>query len=168
MHKETLELVFSNSMYLVISGSIFALILVLLFSTQEYLFFEPFLVFHIPLGMFPSFISIIVVSGLIGLVLSLTIFQIRAQKASTKRTGTGLAGSLIGVGAGVCTSCGSLVIPIISVLGVAGVSTLSFLTIYEFPIRLVAIGVLIGTYFMMIRGITKECKININKDTESI
>ena len=155
-------------MYLVICGSIFALMLILLFSAQEYLFFEPFLTFHIPQGMFPSFVSIIVVSGLIGLVISLTIFQIRAQKASTKKTSTGLAGSLIGAGAGICTSCGSLTIPIISVLGVAGASTLSFLTIYEFPIRLVAIGILIGTYFMMIRGITKECKININKDAESV
>jgi len=162
LHKETLELVFSNPMYLVISGSIFALMLVLLFYAQGYLFFEPFLIFHIPQGMFASFISIIVVSGLIGLVLSLTIFQIRAQKASTKKTSTGFAGSLIGAGAGICTSCGSLTIPIISVVGVAGASTLNFLTIYEFPIRLVAIGILLGTYFMMIRGITKECKININ------
>jgi len=150
-------------MYLVISGSIFALMLVLLFSAQEYLFFEPFLTFYIPQGMFSSFISIIVVSGLIGLVLSLTIFQIRAQKASTKKTSTGLAGSLIGAGAGVCASCGSLTIPIISVLGVAGASTLTFLTIYELPIRLVAIGILLGTYFMMIRGINKECKISINE-----
>lgn len=149
-------------MYLVISGSIFAFMLALLFYAQEYLFFEPYLIFHIPQGMFPSFVSIIVVSGLIGLVLSLTIFQIRAQKASTKKTSTGLAGSLIGAGAGVCTSCGSLAIPIISVLGVAGASALNFLTIYEFPIRLGAIGILIGTYFMMIRGITK-CKISINE-----
>jgi len=136
--------------------------LVLLFSAQEYLFFEPFLIFYIPQGMFASFVSIIVVSGLIGLVLSLTIFQIHTQKANTKKTSTGLVGSLIGAGAGVCTSCGSLAIPLISVLGVAGASTLNFLTIYEFPIRLVAIGILLGTYFMMIRGITKECKININ------
>ena len=136
--------------------------LVLLFYAQGYLFFEPFLIFHIPQGMFASFVSIIIVSGLIGLVLSLTIFQIRAQKASTKKTSTGFAGSLIGAGAGICTSCGSLTIPIISIVGVAGASTLNFLTIYEFPIRLVAIGILLGTYFMMIRGITKECKININ------
>jgi len=167
LHKQTLKLVFSNPTYLVISGSIFALMLVLLFYAQEYLFFEPFLVFYIPDGMFASFVSIIVVSGLIGLVISLTIFQIRAQKASTKKTSTGLAGSLIGAGAGVCTSCGSLAIPIISVVGVAGASALNFLVIYEFPIRLVAIGILIGTYFMMIKGINKECKVNI-KDTETI
>ena len=88
MHKQTLKLVFSNPTYLVISGSIFAFMLVLLFYAQEYLFFEPFLIFHIPDGMFASFVSIIVVSGLIGLVISLTIFQICAQKASTKKTST--------------------------------------------------------------------------------
>jgi len=163
LHKEALKLVFSNPIYLVTSGSIFALMLVLLFSAQGYLFFEPYIVFQIPQGLFPSFVSIIVVSGLIGLVLSLTIFQIRIQKASKEKTSAGLGGSLVGAVAGVCTSCGSLTIPIISVLGVAGASALNFLTIYEIPIRLVAIGILIGTYFMMIRGITKECKINMNE-----
>ncbi len=162
MQKETLKLVFSNPAYLGISGSIFVFMLVLLFYFQEYLFFEPYLVFYIPDGMFPSFVSIIVVSGLIGLVISLTIFQIRTQKSSTKKTSTGLVGSLIGAGAGICTSCGSLAIPIISVVGVAGASTLNFLTIYEFPIRVVAIGILVGTYFIMTKSITKECKIKVN------
>jgi len=137
--------------------------LVILLHFQEYLFFEPFLAFHIPQGMFPSFVSIITVSALIGLVLILTIFQIYTQKVSTKKTSTGLVGSFIGAGAGICTSCGSLTIPIISVLGVAGASSLSFLTIYEFPIRLGAIAILIGSYFFIVRGISKECKVGIDE-----
>ena len=160
MHKDILKLVFSNPVYLITSCFIFSSILVLLLHTQEYLFFEPYLVFHIPQGMFPSFVSIIVVSALIGLVSGLTIFQIRKQKTSTKKANASLAGSIIGAGAGVCTSCGSLAIPIITVLGVTGASALNFLTIYEFPIRLGAIGILIGTYFIMIRGINQECKVN--------
>ncbi len=166
MHKEALKFVFSNPLYIVISVSIFAFMLVLLLHFQEYLFFEPYLVFHIPQGMFPNFISIIVVSGLIGLVLSLTIFQIYTQKTSTKKTSTGLVGSFIGAGAGVCTSCGSLALPIISVLGVAGASSLSFLTVYEFPIRLGAIAILIGSYFFIIRSITKVCKVPFNNTNE--
>ena len=100
MHKEALNLVFSNPIYLVTSGSLFALMLVLLFSAQGYLFFEPYLVFQIPQGMFVNFVSIIVVSGLIGFVLSLTIFQIRIQKASKEKTSAGVGGSLVGAVAG--------------------------------------------------------------------
>ncbi|KER06675.1 hypothetical protein AAA799E16_00592 [Marine Group I thaumarchaeote SCGC AAA799-E16] len=163
MHRQAIKLVFSNPSYVAISISIFAMMMLLLLSAQEYLFFEPFLVFHIPDGMFPSFVSIIAVSALIGLVISFSIFQIRTKQASTKKVSAGLTGSFVGAGAGICTSCGSLALPIISVLGVAGATSLNFLTIYEFPIRLIAIAILIGTYFLMIKGINSECNIRTKK-----
>ena len=87
-------------------------------------------------------------------------------KANSKKTGTGVIGSIIGIGAGVCTSCGPIGFSIITTFGVAGATTLSFLYEYEIPIRLAAIAILVATYFMLIKGITKDCKININKETE--
>lgn len=163
MHKQILKLIFSKPAYLVISVSVFVIMMVVLFAAQEYLFFEPIIIFHISNGMFPSFVSIIVVSALIGLVSSMSVFQIRNQKTNAKRMGSGIVGSFIGAGAGVCTSCGAVGFFLISVLGVTGASTLSFLTYYEFPIRLVAIGILSITYFVMVKGLSRECKINIDE-----
>ncbi|MBT8252246.1 MAG: hypothetical protein KJO99_05385 [Nitrosopumilus sp.] len=129
--------------------------------TREFLFFEPFFVFQLPMDWIPSFILIIIVSGLVALVTSLAVYQMRTIKANSSKTGTGVVGSIIGVGAGVCTSCGQIGFAIISTFGVAGATSLSFLTVYEIPIRLLAIGILVVTYFYMIRGLTAECKVTL-------
>lgn len=160
MHKQALKLVYSSVSYWIISGAVFACLLIVLLAAREFLFFEPFLIFHLPTEWIPHFVLIIAVAGLIGLVTSLAIYQIRIIKQNARKTGAGIVGSIIGIGAGVCTSCGPVGFSVITTFGVAGVTTLSFLYDYEIPIRLVAIGILVGTYFLMIRGISKECKIN--------
>lgn len=162
MHKETIKLVYSNISSWIISGSLFTVLFVFMLYAREFLFFEPFFAFQLPVDWILSFVLIIIVSGLIALVTSLAVFQMRTVKANSKKTGTGVVGSVIGVGAGVCSSCGQIGFAIISTFGVAGATSLSFLTVYEIPIRLVAIAILSGTYFVMIRGITKGCNVNLN------
>lgn len=162
MHKQTLKLVYSNISSWIISGLLFSILFIFLLSAREFLFFEPFFVFQLPIDWILSFILIIITSGLIALVTSLVVFQIRTIKRDTSKTGTGVIGSIIGVGAGMCTSCGAIGFSIIATFGVAGATTLSFLTEYEIPIRLVSIAILSGTYFFMIKGIAKGCKINVD------
>ena len=60
-------------------------------------------------------------------------------------------------------SCGPIGVSIMTTFGIAGASTLSFLYDYEIPIRLVAIAILSVTYIMMIKGISRECKLSLNK-----
>lgn len=62
-----------------------------------------------------------------------------------------------------CTSCGPIGFSIITTFGVAGGVTLSFLYDYEIPIRLGAIAILGITYFMIIKTISRECKLSLNK-----
>lgn len=162
LHKQTLKLVYSDISSWIISGSLFSVLFIFMLYAREFLFFEPYFVFHLPTDWILSFVLIIIVSGLIALVTSLAVFQIRTIKANSKKTGTGVVGSIIGVGAGVCTSCGQIGFTIISTFGVAGAASLSFLTVYEIPIRLFAIAILTVTYFVMIREIAKECKVNFN------
>ena len=161
MHKQTLKLVYSNISYWIISVSLFSVLFVFMLYAREFLFFEPFFAFQLPVEWIPSFVLIIIVSGLIALVTSLAVFQMRTVKANSRKTGTGVVGSVIGVGAGVCSSCGQIGFAIISTFGVAGATSLSFLTTYEIPIRLLAIAILSGTYFVMIKGITKGCKVGL-------
>ena len=163
MHKQALKLVYSGISSWLISGVVFVCLLLFLLSAREFLFFEPFWAFHVPSDWILQFVLILIVAGLISLVTSLAVYQIRMLKANYKKTGTGVIGSLIGVGAGVCTSCGPIGFSIIMTFGVAGATTLSFLYEYEIPIRLVAIAILVATYFMMIRGISKECKVRVDE-----
>ncbi|KAF6246241.1 hypothetical protein C6990_10190 [Nitrosopumilus sp. b3] len=164
LHKQTLKLVYSDISSWIISASLFSILFIFMLSARDFLFFEPFFAFQLPVDWILSFVLIIIVSGLVALVTSLAVFQMRTIKANSKKTGTGIVGSVIGVGAGICTSCGQIGFTIISTFGVAGATSLSFLTEYEIPIRLLAIAILSGTYFVMIKGITKGCKVNLNND----
>ncbi|KEQ55740.1 hypothetical protein AAA799N04_01877, partial [Marine Group I thaumarchaeote SCGC AAA799-N04] len=120
MHKQTLKLVYSNISSWIISISLFSVLFVFMLYAREFLFFEPFFAFQLPVEWIPSFVLIIIVSGLIALVTSLAVFQMRTIKSNSRKTGTGIVGSAIGVGAGVCSSCGQIGFVIISTFGVAG------------------------------------------------
>ncbi len=164
MHKQILKSVYSDIFSWIISVSLFSTLFIFMISARGFLFFEPFFAFQLPVDWILSFVLIIIVSGLIALVTSLAIFQIRTIKANSTKTGTGIVGSVIGVGAGICTSCGQIGFSIISTFGVMGAASLSFLTEYEIPIRLLSISILSGTYFVMIKGMRKGCKVNLNND----
>ena len=166
MHKQALKQVFSKPSYLIISASVFTVILVALLHAREFLFFEPYFVFQLPEDLIPNFVLIMILSALVGIVLSMSIYQIRILKASKRKMSSGLVGSFVGAGTGICTGCSSIGITIISTLGIIGATTLSFLNYYETPIRIVAIAILVATYFLMVRGITSECKINPKYEME--
>jgi len=164
LHKEAIKLVFSNPAYLILSGCVFAGMLVLLLYTRELLFFEPYFVFYVSEYDYLSFGLILMVSGLTGMVLSMATYQIKTLRTSSKKMGSGILGSVVGAGAGVCTSCGQIGFAVISAFGASAAITFSFLTIYEIPIRIVAIAILTGTYFLMVKGITSECKVDMKKN----
>jgi hypothetical protein len=73
--------------------------------------------------------------------------------------GGGVIGSIIGAVAGAC-SCGPVGFAIISTFGSVGATATAFLTNYEVPIRIIAIGILTVTYFTTVRSLKVECKIN--------
>jgi hypothetical protein len=150
LHKESLKLVFSNPLYLILAGVIFSGMLVLLLYTRGLLFFEPFFVFYVTQDSTLSFGLIIITAGLISLVISMATYRIKTIGASTKM-GTGILGSVLGAGAGVCTACSPVGFAVLSTFGATTATTLSFLTIHEIPLRIVAIAILIGTYFLMVK-----------------
>ncbi|MFB5605387.1 MAG: hypothetical protein ACE5R5_02635 [Nitrosarchaeum sp.] len=162
-HKQTIKLVYSELLYWIISIALFTILSIFMLASREFIFFEPYWVFHLPTEFIPNFILIMVVAGLTSIVTSLAIYQIRMLRKDSQKTGMGVVGSIFGVGAGVCTSCGPIGFSIITTFGVAGATVLSFLYEYEIPIRLGAIAILGVTYFMMINNISRKCNISLNK-----
>jgi len=151
LHKESLKLVFLNPFYLILAGVIFSGMLVLLLHTKELLFFEPFFIFYLPQDSTLSFGLIIITAGLMALVISMATYRIKTIGASTKKMGTGILGSVLGTGAGICTACGPVGFAVLSTFGATTATTLSFLTMHEIPIRIIAIAILTGTYFLMVK-----------------
>ncbi len=70
-------------------------------------------------------------------------------------------GSVVGSVAGAC-SCGPIGFAIISTFGSVGATATAFLTNYETPLRIIAIAILIITFFTTIKSLKIECKINFH------
>lgn len=154
---KTIKLVFSNSGYVSLSVVIFVGLLMLLSTLSEFVFFEPYFVFHVPYDRVVGFALILGVSILSALVIPMNVYLVvTLQKA--KRVSGGFLGSMIGASAGAC-SCGPVGFAVISTFGTAGGVATAFLTAYEIPLRLVSIGILGYVYYTTTKSLSGDCKI---------
>ena len=153
----TVKFVFSNPKYIVLSITIFIPMLIGLLILSEYIFLEPYVVSHLPRGTELGFTLIVTISVLSALVLPMNVFRISVLKSSTQKMGGGVIGTFVGAAAGAC-SCGPIGFAVISTFGSVGATTTTFLTNYEIPLRIIAIGVLIITYFTTVKSLKTECK----------
>ena len=125
---------------------------------SEFLFVEPFIIFHVIEDRVTSFVLIVFISLMSAIVIPMNIYRIRTLQKSTTKIGGSIAGSIIGASAGIC-SCGPIGFSIISTFGtVAGTAT-AFLTNYEIPLRLASLGLLCLVYYTTVKSISIECKI---------
>jgi hypothetical protein len=157
---QTIKLVFSNFKYIIISSLIFVSMMIGLLILSEYVFLDPYIISHLPSGSELGFVLIVILSALSALVIPMNIFRINILKSSKQKMGGGIFGSIIGAAAGAC-SCGPVGFAVISTFGSVGATATSFLTNYETPIRIIAIGILVVTYFTTVKSLKIECKINL-------
>jgi hypothetical protein len=156
---DLLKLVFSNYRFIMLSVIIFAFMMFGLLLISEYIFLEPYVVGHIPSGTELDFFLIVILSGLSSLVIPMNVYRITVLKNSKKKIGSGIFGSFIGAAAGAC-SCGPIGFAVISTFGTVGATASSFLTNFEIPIRIAAIGLLLFTYYTTARSLKIECRLN--------
>jgi hypothetical protein len=114
---------------------------------------------HIPSGTELGFVLIVIISALSALVLPMNIFRIIILQKSKQKIGGSIIGSIVGAAAGAC-SCGPIGFAVISTFGSVGATATAFLTNYEIPIRIAAIGILTVTYFTTVKSLKTECKLN--------
>jgi hypothetical protein len=156
---EIFKVIFSNFKFLALSVIIFSSMMVLLLLISEFIFLEPYFVTHIPSGSELGFILIITLSALSALVIPMNLFRITNLKNSKQKMSGSIFGSIIGSAAGAC-SCGPIGFAVISTFGSVGATATAFLTNYEIPIRMVAIVILVITYFTTIKSLKTECKVH--------
>lgn len=156
---QIIKLVFSNFKYVILSLSIFVPMLIGLLILSEYIFLNPYIVSHLPSGSELGLALIVIISILSALVIPMNIFRINILKSSKHKMSGGIFGSVIGTIAGAC-SCGPVGFAIISTFGSVGATATAFLTNYEIPIRIIAIAILVVTYFTTIKSLKIECNLN--------
>jgi len=155
----TFGIIYSNPLYILISIGIFFLLFIPLITISEFLFFEPFLVFSIYPETTLSFSLIVLLSLFSAFAVSMNIYRVKLIK-ETKKIGSSIIGTIIGASAGAC-SCGPIAFSVIATFGTAGSIASSFLTVYEIPIRLTSIGILILVIFVTTKSLSRECKVKL-------
>jgi len=145
-------------LYAILAVIIFVCMFVPLSIISEFLFVEPFIIFHVIEDRVTSFVLIVFISLMSAIVIPMNIYRIRTLQKSTTKIGGSIAGSIIGASAGIC-SCGPIGFSIVSTFGtVAGTAT-AFLTNYEIPLRLASLLLLCLVYYTTVKSISIECKI---------
>jgi len=157
---KTTKIVFQNLKFLFLSLVIFSSMMVTLLIISEYIFLEPYFVTHVPSGTEFGFSLIAAISVLSALVIPMNLFRITNLKSSKQKMSGGIFGSIVGSVAGAC-SCGPIGFAVISTFGSVGATATAFLTNYETPLRIIAIVVLLITYFTTIKSLKTECRINL-------
>jgi len=153
-----LKLIFSNFKFLALSVLIFSFMMIILLLISEFIFLEPYFVTHIPSGSELGFILIMILSGLSALIIPMNLFRITHLKNSKQKMSGSIFGAIVGSAAGAC-SCGPIGFAVISTFGSVGATATAFLTNYEIPIRIIAIIILVITYFTTIKSLKTECKV---------
>ena len=150
---------FSSTAYTILAGVIFFVMLIPLLILSEFIFLEPFFIFHIPYEQSFGFVLILAVSAMSAIVIPMNVYRVRTLQKSTSKIGGGVLGSIIGASAGIC-SCRPFGFALISTFGaVAGTAT-AFLSNYEIFLRLGSVGILCLVYYTTTKSISSECKIN--------
>ena len=155
----TFGIIYSNPSYILILIGIFFLLFIPLIIISEFLFVEPFLVFSVYPETTLSFSLIVMLSLFSAFAVSMNIYRVKLIK-ETKKIGSSIIGTIIGASAGAC-SCGPIAFSIITTFGTAGSIASSFLTVYEIPIRLTSIGILILVIFVTTKSLSRECKVKL-------
>ena len=156
---KNIKLVFSSAAYTILAGVIFFVMLIPLSMLSEFIFVEPFFIFHIPYGQAFGFVLILAVSVMSAIVIPMNIYRIRTLQKSTSKIGGGVLGSIIGASTGIC-SCGPFGFALISTFGAAAGTATAFLSNYEILLRLGSVGILCLVYYTTTKSISSECKIN--------
>lgn len=156
---QIIRLVFSNFKYIILAFLIFIPMVIGLLILSEFIFLKPYVVSQLPPGSELGFVLIVILSALSSIVIPMNIFRINILKSSKHKMGGGIFGSIIGTIAGAC-SCGPIGFAVISTFGSVGATATAFLTNYEIPIRTIAIGILVVTYFTTIKSLKIECNLN--------
>lgn len=155
------RIVFSSKPHIALASSVAAAFWIVFNVFDGLLFFSPILTFYypIPADAVPGFILSNITASLVGIVVSMNVYVFRNSKLGINKSSL-FSGSALGMASSICASCSSVGFYLVVTLGATGVAASTFLSNYQLPLRLVAIGLLIWAYYAADRRIVKSCKLD--------
>ena len=159
----SVKVVFSIPAYILIAAAITIPFWILFNVFDQLIFFEPIWIFYLPEDAITGFIFTTIVSILLGILVSMNIYAIRHSRLKISRKSL-FSGSSLSIISGVCSSCSSVGFLLISTFGSIGVITTNLLTIYQIPLRIISVAILIFALYYIHKRIVQSCIMDLRKD----
>ncbi len=152
-------MVFSNKSYVALAAAIAAVFWVIFNILDGLLLLSPPAFYYpIPDDALAGFALSHVTAALVGIVVSMNVYLFRSTRAKGSKTPF-LSGSTLGTVSSMCAGCSSVGFYLAATFGTAGVAASTFLSNYQLPLRLVAIGLLVWAYYSAHKRIAKSCAV---------
>lgn len=149
------RMVFSNKAYVALAAAIAGSFWIVLATFDQLLFFSPVVVFYLPSDATITFTLSNIMAGTAGIVVSMNVYVLRHSRL---KLGTSLfSGSAAGVVSSACAGCSSFGFLLVTTFGGAGAAASTFLSVYQVPLRLISIGLLLWSYYSVHNRLTKSC-----------
>ena len=155
----TTKLVFSRWPYVVLTGAVTAIFWIIFNVFDQLLFFSPVVTFYLPDDAVQGFILSNITAIVVGLVISMNLYVIRHSKGLKTGILSLFSGSSMSILSSTCASCSSLGFLLVSTFGGLGMTASTFLTVYQMPLRVVSILLLIWAFCSLSRNLTKSCTL---------
>lgn len=154
------RMVFSDKSYVALTIAVAVAFWIIFNVLDGLLFFSPIVNFYypIPQDAIPGFIASNIMAALVGIVVCMNVYVFRNSKAGVSKSSF-FSGSTLGTVSSMCASCSSVSFYLATTFGAAGVAASSFMSNYQLPLRLIAVGLLIWAYYSAHRRITKSCQL---------
>ena len=159
----SMKVVFSIPTYVLITIAIAIPFWILFNVFDQLIFFEPIWIFYLPEDAITGFILTTIVTILIGMLVSINIYVIRHSKLKISR-GSLFSGSSLSIISGVCSSCSSVGFLLISTFGSIGIVASNLLTIYQIPLRIISVAILIFALYSIHKKIVRSCVMDLRND----
>ncbi|HET9805967.1 MAG TPA: hypothetical protein VFP49_03570 [Nitrososphaeraceae archaeon] len=156
--QSSFRIVFSNPLYTIISLLVATFFWIILNVVSELLFFSPIWIFYLPDDAVFGFILTNITAILIGIVVSMNIYIIRNSKLKLSKSL--FSGTSIGLISSTCASCSSIGFALVSTFGGIGILISNFLSVYEVPLRIISIAILVYAIYSSHNIITKRCLLD--------
>ena len=159
----SVKVVFSTPLYIFMAIAVAIPFWILFNVFDQLIFFEPIWIFYLPEDAISGFIVTTIVSILLGILISMNIYAIRNSRLKISRKSL-FSGSSLSIISGVCSSCSSVGFLLIATFGSVGIIATNLLTIYQIPLRMISVAILIFALYYIHKRIVQSCVLDFKNN----
>ena len=151
----SIRIIFSRAPYIALAIGIAVIFWIIFNVFEQLLFFSPIWVFYLPEDAVIGFILTNITAILMGILVSMNVYVIKHSRLKISKSS--FSGTSLSILSSICVSCSSIGFLLISTFGGLGIIVSNFLSIYQTPLRIISIGIMLFALYSIHKRITESC-----------